>query len=154
LREGSDVTIVAVSYMTLESFRAAELLAQDGVQAEVVDVRTLRPLDAKTILDSARKTGRLIVADTGWEHVGFSAEIVALAAEKLHGVLTVAPRRITLPDCPTPTTPALADYYYPRVPHIVAAAREMMGLPVDKKSLEIPKGTLLDAPDKSFKGPF
>lgn len=152
--EGSDVTIVAVSYMTLEAFRAAEQLARDGIQAEVVDVRTLRPLDTQTILESARKTGRLIVADTGWAHVGFSAEIVALAAEQLHGRLKNAPRRITLPDCPTPTTPALADHYYPRAAHIVAAAREMMGLPVDKSSLVPPRGVLLDAPDKSFTGPF
>jgi pyruvate dehydrogenase E1 component beta subunit len=153
-RNGGDVTIVAVSYMTLEAFRAAELLAKDGIKAEVVDVRTLRPLDSNTILDSVRKTGRLIVADTGWEHVGFSAEIVALAAENLHGSLKAAPRRVALPDCPTPTTPALANHYYPRAAHIVAVARAMFGLPVDKKSLELPKGMLLDAPDKSFTGPF
>lgn len=150
-REGSDLTIVAVSFMVLEALRVAETLAKDGIHAEVVDVRTLRPLDTKTILDSVRKTGRVIVADTGWESVGFSAEIIALVAENLHGHLKVPPKRIGLPDCPAPTTPALANYYYPRAVHIVAAAREQLGLPVDKSP---EPQTLFDVPDASFTGPF
>jgi pyruvate dehydrogenase E1 component beta subunit len=153
-REGRDLTIAAVSYMTLEAFRAAESLAKDGIEAEVVDLRTIRPLDTKTILDSVRRTRRLIAADTGWQTAGFCAELLALVSENLHGELKCAPRRIGLPDCPTPTTPALANLYYPRAPHIAAAARELMGLPVDPQSLEPPAGALLDAPDKSFTGPF
>jgi acetoin:2,6-dichlorophenolindophenol oxidoreductase subunit beta len=153
-REGSDLTIVAVSYMTLEAFRAAETLAKAGIKAEVVDVRTARPLDSTLILDSVRKTGRLIVADTGWETGGFSAEIVALAAERLHGTLKSGPKRVALPDCPTPTTPALANHYYPRAVDIVAAAREMFGLPPDDALLRAAGSTPLDVPDKSFTGPF
>ncbi|MFA6562320.1 MAG: alpha-ketoacid dehydrogenase subunit beta [Verrucomicrobiia bacterium] len=152
-REGSDLTIVAVSYMTLEAFRAAETLAKFGINAEVVDVRTLRPLDETTILESVRKTGRLMVADTGWGTVGFSAEIVARVAEKLHGQLKSAPIRIGLPDCPTPTTPALADLYYPRAVHIAAAARAMLGLAAEELP-ETPTPVQLDVPDKSFTGPF
>jgi pyruvate dehydrogenase E1 component beta subunit len=153
-REGSDLTIVAVSYMVLEAFRAAETLAKEGIKAEVIDVRSLRPLDEKTILDSVRKTGRLIVADTGWESVGFSAEIVARASEKLHSELKAAPRRVGLPDCPTPTTPALANLYYPRAAHIVAIARQLMGQPERDESSSELQQTPLDVPDKTFMGPF
>jgi pyruvate dehydrogenase E1 component beta subunit len=140
--------------MVLEAFRAAETLAEEDIKAEVIDVRSLRPLDEKTILDSVRKTGRLIVADTGWESVGFSAEIVARASEKLHSELKAAPRRVGLPDCPTPTTPALANLYYPRAVHIVATARDMFGLPMDEMLLALPPDIPLDVPDKNFTGPF
>lgn len=153
-REGRDLTIVAVSYMVLEAFRAAEMLAADGIEAEVVDVRTLRPLDETTVLGSVKKTGRLIVADTGWASVGFSAEIMARVAENLHGALKCAPKRITSPDCPAPTTPALANLYYPRAVHIMAAARQMLGLKTDPSLLAPTGKQLLDVPDKSFTGPF
>jgi pyruvate/2-oxoglutarate/acetoin dehydrogenase E1 component len=153
-REGSDLTIVAVSYMVLEAFRAAEMLAKNGVHAEVVDVRTLRPLDEMTILKSVRKTGRLIVADTGWEMGGFSAEIVAKVAEKLHGTLKNPPKRVALPDCPTPTTPVLANEFYPRAVDIAEIAREMMGLPPDPALRQQKTATPLDVPDPNFTGPF
>jgi pyruvate/2-oxoglutarate/acetoin dehydrogenase E1 component len=153
-REGKDVTIVAISYMVVEALRAAEMLAETGVEAEVLAVQTLRPFDDSMILESASKTGRFIVADTAWETGGFSAEIVARVAEKLHGRLRSAPKRVALPDCPTPTTPALANHYYPRAGHIVAVARGMMGLPQDATLPEWPTTVPLDVPDKNFPGPF
>jgi len=154
-REGSDLTIVGVSYMTLEAFRAAEMLAREGIKAEVVDVRTLRPLDDAIIMESVRKTGRLMVADTGWETVGFSAEIVARVAEKLHGHLKNAPKRIGLPDCPTPTTPALANHYYPLASHMADIGREMLGVKPSGNNSQRDKPAIhLDIPDRSFTGPF
>jgi pyruvate dehydrogenase E1 component beta subunit len=84
-RTGRDLTIAATSYMTLEALRAAERLAEEGIDVEVVDVRTLKPLDETTILGSVKKTGRLIVADTGWKTMGIGAEIVARAAEECQG---------------------------------------------------------------------
>ena len=154
VREGKDVTIAATSYMTLEALRAAEMLAQDGVRAEVIDIRTLKPMDETLILESVGKTGRLIVADTGWKTVGFGAEIVARIAEEAFSDLKSPPRRVALPDCPTPTTPALANHYYPRAVHIVATVRRMLGLSADV--VEPPVGTSvpLDIPDPSFTGPF
>ena len=151
-REGTDVTLAAVSYMTLECLRAAELLAEEGVSAEVVDIRSLRPFDETTVLASARKTGRLLVADTSWAFCGFSAEVVARAAEELHGVLKAAPRRMTLADCPVPSTPALANECYPRAEHIADAALKMLGRKAAKPrpASKIP----LDIPDPSFTGPF
>jgi acetoin:2,6-dichlorophenolindophenol oxidoreductase subunit beta len=153
-KEGSNVTIVSTSYMTLEALRAAEILAKDGISAEVVDTRTLRPLDSETILNSVRKTGRLIVADTGWKTVGFSAEILALAAEETLSELKSPPVRIGLPDCPTPTTPALADNYYPRAIEIAAAARKMFKKDVGDLFKEYKPNQPLDIPDSSFTGPF
>lgn len=152
-RAGKDVTIASLSYMTIEALRAAERLAADGIQAEVVDVRTLRPLDEATILASVRKTGRLIVADTSWTFCGASAEIAALAAEKAFGRLKCAPRRIGTADCPIPSTPALANLCYPRSRDITAAACAMLGRRAPGTrggKSKIP----LDIPDASFTGPF
>lgn len=154
IMEGRDVTIAATSYMTVEALRAAEILAEGGVSAEVVDIRTLKPLDETLILESVHKTGRLIVADTGWKTAGFGAEVVARVAEDALGDLKSPPRRMALPDCPTPTTPALANHYYPRAVHIVATARRMLGLnaddPISHATISVP----LDVPDTSFTGPF
>ncbi|MBT9141754.1 MAG: Acetoin:2,6-dichlorophenolindophenol oxidoreductase subunit beta [Syntrophomonadaceae bacterium] len=153
-REGNDVTIAATSHMTLEALRAAEMLAEDDVTVEVIDIRTLKPLDEALILESVRKTGRLIVADTGWQTGGFSAEVVAQIAEEAFSDLKSPPRRVALPDCPTPTTPALANHYYPRAVHIVATIRGMLGLNTDDSLSHLETSVPLDVPDKSFTGPF
>lgn len=153
-RSGEHVTIAAISYMTLEALRAAELLAEDGVSAEVIDVRTLKPLNDALLLESVRKTGHLIVADIGWKTSGFGAELTARVVEKAFGDLKAAPKRVTSPDLPTPTTSALADHYYPRAVHIVAAAREMLGLGIDGLPVEPTTEVPLDVPDPSFIGPF
>lgn len=154
IREGKEVTIVATSYMTLEAIRAAEWLERRGVLAEVVDVRTLKPLDEELILDSVRKTGRLLVADTGWKTLGFGAELLARAAEEVLHELKCPPSRVSLPDCPTPATPALATSFYPRAIHIFGTVVKMLGLQVEDSILETISGTPLDVPDPGFRGPF
>ena len=152
-KEGSDLTIAATSYMTIEALKAASVLEGAGVHAEVVDLRSIRPLDEELILSSVRKTGRLIVADTGWRTAGVAAEVVARVTEEALPALKAAPRRITLPECPAPTTAALANDYYPRPSDIVAAAWEMLGLPESTRpAVEEPER--LDVPDVSFTGPF
>lgn len=153
-REGRDVTLAATSYMTLEALRAAEMLSEQGISAEVIDLRSLRPLDEEAILRSVRKTGRLVVADTGWRGFGISAEIIALAAEKAFSDLRAPPQRVTLPNLPTPTTRALADHYYPRSPHIVAAVLPLFDREVDQAIFAPPRDRNLDQPDPSFTGPF
>ncbi len=152
-KEGKDLTIVASSYMTLEAIRAAESLAQENIHAEVIDIRTLRPLDEETIFTSIRKTGRLIVADTGWKAFGVGAEIVARVAEEHLNALKAPPSRVALPDTPSPSSPSLANHFYPRAVHIVNTAKVMLGKSVDIGSLEEPT-TPLDVPDPSFTGPF
>ncbi|GAG02617.1 unnamed protein product, partial [marine sediment metagenome] len=150
VRGGSDVTVAATSYAALESLQAAEMLAEDGISTEVIDIRTLKPLDEDTILGSVRKTGRLIVADTGWKTCGFGAEVLACVTEKALGALKIPPERITLPDSPTPTTPALANQYYPRVIDIVKSVRKMMGLKTKKISVLEKPSVPLDIPDRSL----
>lgn len=151
VRAGTDVTIVSVSYMTLEALRAAELLARHGISAEVIDIRSLRPWDEARVLESVRRTGRLIVTDHAWKTLGFSAEVVATVAES--GLpLKSPPRRVCLPDYPAPTSPALAATYYPRAIEIEAAAAAMFG--IDPPESHEPPAIPLDIPDLSFTGPF
>ncbi len=154
-RPGKDVTIVATSYMALEAMRAAEWIAPQGIEAEVIDVRTLKPLDEGCIRDSLRKTGRLIVADAGWKTLGFGAEVLALAVEESFDSLKCSPCRLALPDIPTPSTPALANSYYPRAIEILNAMGKMFGLPAQtEEQLGVVRDTPLDVPDRSFTGPF
>jgi pyruvate dehydrogenase E1 component beta subunit len=153
VRRGTEVTLVGVSYMTLEALRAADLLASDGIQADVIDLRTLRPLDMEPVLESVRRTGRLVVADTGWKAVGVGAEVVARVAEEALGDLKSPPERLGLADCPAPTSWALANSYYPRAADIADTAKRMLGRPVGGE----PEGRAsvpLDVPDLSFTGPF
>ncbi len=153
-RNGSDLTIVGTSYMALEALRAAGFLAADGIQAEVIDLRTIQPWDVATVLASVRKTGRLIVTDTGWRSFGVAGDIVATVAEQAFSALKVAPRRVTLPDGPTPTTPELSRYYYPRAVDIVDEARALLGLGPKPELRELEKDMRFDIPDPAFTGPF
>ncbi len=122
VRPGSDVTIVAVGPLVSESLKAATALEGQGVSAEVVDLRTLRPLDRETILSSVLRTGRLVVADSDWGSCGISAEVVALVAEQTLGSLKAPPVRVNWPDSPVPSSRALEEAFYPGVRQIQAAA--------------------------------
>ncbi|HVX14858.1 MAG TPA: transketolase C-terminal domain-containing protein [Pirellulales bacterium] len=153
LRRGSDLTIVALSHMALDAHRAAQTLAGEGIETEVIDPRSIRPFDEQTVFESVRRTGRLLVADTSWRHAGFAAEVVARVAEELGGRLKCPPRRIALPDCPTPTSPALAAEFYPTANHIVSAACEMVQARAWRPTV-VPTPFSLDVPDPSFTGPF
>jgi len=154
MRPGRDVTIVGLSYMSLEALRAAEILKDQGIEAEVVDLRSLRPFDTETVHASVKKTGRLLVVDTAHIEYGAGAEILASAAETLLSDLKCNPRRLGVPDYPVPTSPALADNYYPRAPHIAVSVLEMMGHSADGISFDVEEGQRLDQPDSSFTGPF
>jgi len=153
VREGEHITLVGTSYMTIEALRAARVLADHGISAEVVDLRTLNPLDDRPIVESVRKTGRLVVADTSWANAGISAEVVSRVSEKALMDLRAAPRRITLPTCPSPTSAGLARHFYPRAQDIVAAALEVLDMAGEEKARE-EMATALDVPDTSFAGPF
>jgi len=155
MREGKDVSIVSASHMTLDALKAANLLSGQGIEAELIDLRTIRPLDEKTILDSVKKTGRLLVVDGAWKSFGVSSEIMAMVSEKAFGFLKGPPRRIAFPDIPTPTSFALANHYYPRPYDIINESRAMLGLPLlTEKQMGIENQGHLDVPDSSFTGPF
>jgi pyruvate/2-oxoglutarate/acetoin dehydrogenase E1 component len=125
-RPGKDVTLVTVSYMATECFKAAEELAKDGIDAEVIDLRTLRPLDEEIILKSVEKTGRVVVADMGWKTGGVSAEISAILAEKGYASLRAPIQRVACPDIPTPASYILEEAFYVGIPEIIAAARKVV----------------------------
>lgn len=122
LRQGGDVTVVASSYSTLLATNAAESLAAQGIAAEVIDLRVINPLDSTLIVESVRKTGRLVVVDGSWRTCGLSAEVIACASEHLPiDAWRARPVRVTLPDAPAPTSRALESTYYPDVNHVGAA---------------------------------
>jgi len=126
VREGTDVTVAASSFMVQEALQASELLAKAGIAAEIIDLRTIKPLDGETLLASVKKTGRLVVADGGWRSFGVAAEISALAAERAFGALRAPVARVTLPDCPAPASTALENAYYRNSTDIIQAVRSIL----------------------------
>jgi pyruvate dehydrogenase E1 component beta subunit len=128
-REGKDVTIVGVSRMALTALRAAERLAADhGVDAEVIDPRTLRPLDLGTIVASVAKTNRCVVVEEGWPHGGVGANLAALIGEQAFDDLDAPVTRVSGADVPMPYSKPLEDIAYPHEPQIVDAALASLGL--------------------------
>ena len=127
-REGKHVTIVALSLMVYEAIKAARELAAEGIDAEVIDPRTIVPLDEEMIFSSIKKTGRLIVADTGSRTGSFACTIAAAAAEKAWHDLKAPVRLLCMPDTPVPASPALEKAYYRGKDEIAAAARELCKL--------------------------
>jgi pyruvate/2-oxoglutarate/acetoin dehydrogenase E1 component len=122
-REGSDVTIVGVSRMALTAERAAELLDEEhDVSAEVIDPRTLRPLDLDTILASVRKTNRCVIVEEGWPHGGVGANLAALIQEQAFDDLDAPVGRVTGADLPMPYSKPLEQIAFPHEPQVVAAA--------------------------------
>lgn len=126
-REGEDVTIVTLSQMVQKSLLAAEQLAIEGIDVEVIDLRTLVPLDRDGVLRSVAKTGRLLIADEDYLSYGLSGEIAAIVAEHLDQVALRAPvRRLAVPDVPIPFSRPLEQFVIPQVDNIVAQVRALM----------------------------
>jgi pyruvate dehydrogenase E1 component beta subunit len=122
-REGSDVTIVGISRMAVIAERAAESLAsEEGIEAEVIDPRTLRPLDLDTILESVRKTNRCVIVEEGWPHGGVGANLAALVQEQAFDWLDAPIQRVTGADVPMPYSKALEQAAMPHEEHVVKAA--------------------------------
>ncbi len=144
--EGSDLTIVANSYMAVESLKAAEFLAKHGISVDIVDPVTLVPLDEEAILRSVRKTGRLLVVDTSWTACGVSAEVAALAADKAFDALKQPVRRLGCQPTACPVSKTLEDAFYPSAATIAAEAFAMMGRPAP--DMKVPELV------NRFKGPF
>jgi pyruvate dehydrogenase E1 component beta subunit len=123
---GTDVTIAGVSHAIELAAQAATILESEGIDAEVVDLRTVKPLDEAIVLESLRKTGRIVAVDTGWMTGGVCAEIGCLAAEKGFADLKAPVRRVGLPDIPAPAGYTLEQFYYPDAARIAAAARSLV----------------------------
>jgi len=160
IREGKDVTIVATSHAVLEAMRAADVLRDIGVSAEVIDLRVLRPLNMAPIMASVKKTGRLMTIDTGFIKYGIGAELIATITSDAFGVLRGAPVRLGLPDHPTPSSRGMIPGFYPDAQRVVREVGKMLDLDSGKiagplKVLEEQRKNIpLDVPDPFFKGPF
>ncbi len=149
VRAGTDLTIVATSWMVVEALRAADLLAERGVSVEVIDPRTLAPLDEESIVASVQKTRHCIVADNDWSFCGFGAEVAAMVSERCFGQLGAAVSRVGWAFVPCPTTRCLENEFYPNANDLVRAAERSLGL--DAMDLS---GFDFYTYENRFKGPF
>jgi len=121
-RDGDDVTVVGISRMAITALKAADILAKDHeIEAEVIDPRTLRPLDLDTILESVRKTNRVVIVEEGWPHGGVGANLAALIQEQAFDHLDAPVARVTGADLPMPYSTPLEQIAYPHEPQVVEA---------------------------------
>lgn len=125
-REGSDVTIVTLSMMVHHALEAAATLASEGIEAEIVDLRTIVPLDRDAILKSVAKTGRLVVVDEDYKSFGLTGEIISTVVEHDLSALKAAPRRLAVPDVPIPYSRTMEQFVLPNAGTIADAARATM----------------------------
>ena len=125
-REGKDVTIVATLYMVHKALVAAKELGEQGVEAEVIDPRTIAPLDKKAIINSIKKTGRLVIVSEDCKTAGVSAEIAALVAEEALDYLDAPIKRVAEPDTPIPFSPPLEQFVIPNEKSIIKAVKEIV----------------------------
>jgi len=145
LQTGDDVTVVSSSYMLHEILKVLPVFKEKGVDVELIDLQTLNPLDFETIIESVKKTGRLVVADLSWYSCGIVPTIVAYVAEHAFSYLKAPIKTITLPNTPTPCSWPLEENYYPNSQNVADKISEVLGMPVVE-------GTALAS--KTFNGPF
>lgn len=153
-REGRDLTIVAMSYMVVEAIHAIDYLAQHGISCELLDLRTVAPLDWDAVFASVRKTGRLLVLDTGATTGSVGGEVVARVAMDCWDSLKQVPQRIAMPDHPEPTSFGMTRGLYPRSEDIVTTVNEMLGKNVAIEPLVSQRRHPHDVPGDWFRGPF
>ncbi|MEW6556110.1 MAG: pyruvate dehydrogenase complex E1 component subunit beta [Elusimicrobiota bacterium] len=125
-RKGTDVTVIGISYMAYQSIKAAIELEKIGIDAEVIDLRTVKPFDKNLVLSSVKKTRRLVIADVGWKSFGVSGEISAFVSENLLRYLKSPVIRVALSDCPAPASCTLENAYYPNYKKITEAVKKIL----------------------------
>jgi pyruvate dehydrogenase E1 component beta subunit len=125
-RQGKDVTIIAYSKMVLFALEAAKELARDGIEAEVIDLRTVRPLDMGPIIESFKKTNRAVIVEEDWKSYGIGAEVASRIYEDAFDYLDAPIKRVAAMDVPTPYSPPLEAFYLPNKDKVIAAARELL----------------------------
>lgn len=149
IRQGSDLTVIATSWMNVEAVKAAEILERRGVHIEIIDPRTLAPLEDEMLVASVEKTGHCIVADNDWSYCGFGAEVAARISEKCFGKLKSPVERIGFAHVPCPTSRHLENEFYPNAVSIIRAVERKLGLsPTDLG------GENFYSHENRFKGPF
>jgi pyruvate/2-oxoglutarate/acetoin dehydrogenase E1 component len=155
LQEGADFTIVGISYMTVEALHAVEHLRLHGINCDLIDLRTVSPIDFESIEASVRKTGRLLVLDTGAAQCSVASEIVAGVSMRCHADLRGAPLMLTSPDCPVSTSFGVSHLFYKTAVDVVNSVSGALGTEVPVDALvERQNQTPHDVPGDWFKGPF
>ncbi len=154
VRPGSRVTIVAMSYMTIEAIHAAAYLESYGIDCEVIDLRSVKPIDWPLIIESVKKTGHLVALDTGHATGSVAGEIVANISINCWKYLIQAPVRVAMPDYPEGTSFALTADYHPKAEDIAIKIAEMFKIQLDKATLTRNKDYPHDVPGDWFSGPF
>jgi acetoin:2,6-dichlorophenolindophenol oxidoreductase subunit beta len=125
-KRGTDITIIASSYMVIEAMKSAIEMKKEGISAEVIDIRTMKPLDKDLICSSVKKTGMAVIADGGWRSFGASSEIAAVIGDKAYKYLKAPISRVSLPDIPAPSSAELEREYYPTSSGISKAVRKTL----------------------------
>ena len=152
---GSDVTIVSMSYMTVEALHAVNFLKNEGINCELIDLRTVKPIDWDAIYTSVRKTGKLLVLDTGFEFCSIASEVIAKVTMDCFKDLTSPPRRLTMPDYPALTSASLSVPTYTYSDDIAQAVCEILGSEISIESLRQERDKYpRDVPGNWFGGPF
>ena len=154
LKSGEDISIVSHSYMTIEALHAIEFLERMGILCDLIDLRSVKPIDWELIVGSVRKTGRLLTLDTGASTGSVAGEIVARVSAECFDSLVQAPQRIALPDFPMPTSPALTKDFYAGAVEIVNMVGNMLEKDFDLSILKEQRKYPHDVPGDWFKGPF
>lgn len=154
VREGADITLVAVSYMVVEAIHAANFMDRQGISCEILDLRTIAPLDWPSVFESVAKTGRVLAIDTGTTTGSFASEIIARISGEYWDVLKCAPQRLAMPDYPESTSFALTADYHIRAEHVVVKVGQMLGRAIDTESLVTQREHPHDVPGDWFNGPF
>ncbi|WIV51416.1 transketolase C-terminal domain-containing protein [Marivivens sp. LCG002] len=127
IREGADITLAGCSWGTHLAMEAAAQLEEDGISCEVVDLRVLNPFDGEALIQSVRKTGRLVAIDASWKTCGIASEAITRVVEAIEPrLLRSSPLRITLPDAPAPSSSRLEAIYYPKSAQVVATVKQML----------------------------
>ena len=140
--------------MTIEALHAAEYLETQGVSCEIIDLRTIKPLDWEIVMASVTKTGQLLVLDSGFTTGSVAGEIVARVAMEKFRALKSAPARLAMPDVPEPTSYALTKGFYIRAADIAVKVLNMMGKNNSTVKTDLPEPMPHDVPGEWFKGPF
>lgn len=153
---GSDITIVSMSYMTIEALHAVKFLKERDIHCELIDLRTIKPLDWDAIYASVKKTGRLLVLDTGFQFCSVASEVIAKASMDCFSNLIIPPVRLAMSDFPVPTSLALSNPMYAYSDDIAKAVCKMLdkdsdiSMPLEMERGHFPK----DVPGNWFQGPF
>ena len=153
LKKGKDLTVVSSSYMTPEFKNLYKILMKNNIDFEHIDLISVKPLDSNTILKSVKKTGRLLVLDTGFKTNSISSEIITLVNENCFKYLRSKPYKITVPDIPEPTSYGLTKFYYPDGAQIIKTIENILKLKI-KNYQNNKKKEHHDVPGSWFKGPF